>query len=68
LLEAFFWLEEYMTVGVPYDSTVIEKEALKLDISTNTLKRAKKCLGIVSKKDGDIWRWILRPLSTTKST
>jgi hypothetical protein len=67
LLEAFFWLEEYMTAGVPYDSTVIEKEALKLDISTNTLKRAKKFLGVASRKDGEIWRWILPPLSTTKA-
>jgi len=68
MLEAFFWLEEYMTPGVPYDSTKIEKDAKAAEISTNTLKRAKKLLGIRSKKDGELWRWILPSLSTTKAT
>jgi putative DNA primase/helicase len=65
LLEAFFWLEETMKPGIPYDSSKIEKEAGELEISRNTLNRAKKVLGVLSRKDGEMWRWILPPLSTT---
>jgi hypothetical protein len=50
MLEAFFWLEETMKPGIPYNSSRIEKEAGKLEISKNTLNRAKKTLGILSKK------------------
>jgi len=62
-LEAFFWLEESMTPGVPYDSTKLEKAAKQEGISEPTLKRAKKLLNIRSVKQGDQWSWMLPSLS-----
>lgn len=68
LLEAFFWLEETMTPGVPYRSSELEKEATDRDISLKILKRAKKLLGIQPKQVSDGWLSILPPLSTHTTT
>jgi len=64
LLEAFFWLEERMTPGVPYRSDQLEKEAKEAEISERTLKRAKKLLNIHSSKQGEEWFWMLPSLSS----
>jgi hypothetical protein len=62
MLEAFFWLEEQMTPGVPYRSDQLEKEAQVQELSERTVKRAKKLLNIRSVKQGDQWYWILPSL------
>jgi AAA domain len=67
-LEAFFWLEERMTPGHPYESTRIEKEARERDISDATLKRARKMLGIQARKIGDNWYSILPHFNNTQTT
>jgi hypothetical protein len=63
LLEAFFWLEEQMTAGIPYRSDQLEKAAKEEEISERTLKRAKKLLNIRSVRQGDEWYWRLPSLS-----
>jgi putative DNA primase/helicase len=63
MLEAFFWLEETMTPGMPYASDKLAKDALEQEISERTLKRTKKLLNIRSVKRGDDWYWILPSLS-----
>jgi hypothetical protein len=55
LLEAFFWLEETMTPGIPKLSAEIEKEAEQRGISPRTLARARKFIGAEPKKLGDRW-------------
>jgi hypothetical protein len=67
-LEAFFWLEETMTPGMPYQSDQLEKEAETRDISLKVLKRAKKALGIIARQVGSRWYCTLPPLSTTTGT
>jgi DNA repair protein RadA/Sms len=63
LLEAFFWLEEKMTAGIPYSSDQLEKDAKEEEISERTLKRAKKLLNIRSVRQGEEWYWVLPSLS-----
>jgi putative DNA primase/helicase len=62
LLEAFFWLEEQMTPGIPYPSDKLEKDGLEREINERTLRRAKKLLNIRSTKQGDQWYSILPSL------
>jgi KaiC/GvpD/RAD55 family RecA-like ATPase len=62
-LEAFFWLEEKLTPGLPYKSDHLQKEAKEEEISERTLHRAKKLLRIRSVKQGEEWYWILPALS-----
>ena len=54
------WIADKLKNG-PVLATEVESEAKEADISKSTLKRAKKKLPIVSKKDGpnDEWRWHL---------
>ena len=59
LLQAFFFLEEAMTPGIPYRSDEIEKKAIAEGISSRTIDRAKKLLNVRSAKSGDMWYWIL---------
>jgi AAA domain len=54
-LEAFFWLEEYMTPGVPYASAEIEEKAKEKDFSPRTLAKARKLIGAEPKKVGSRW-------------
>ena len=68
VLEAFFWLEEMMTPGIPYRSADIETDAEKKDISLKVLKRAKKLLGVKSVQREDGWYCFIPPLSTTRTT
>jgi hypothetical protein len=65
MLEAFFWLEEYMTPGVPYQSAPLEKRADERDISLKVLNRAKKLLGVRSFQREGAWYCLLPSLSTT---
>jgi hypothetical protein len=67
-LEAFFWLEEYMKPGIPYESAALEKEAQARDISVKVLKRAKKLLGVSAKEVGSRWYCTLPPFTTTGTT
>jgi AAA domain len=62
MLEAFFWLEEYMKPGHPYRSDQLEKDSKEEEISERTLRRAKKLLNIRSVKQGEEWYCILPPL------
>jgi hypothetical protein len=56
--EAKQFLQEFLTNG-PVLQTDIEAAAMSSDISKKTLQRAKKALGVASKKDGPDgkWRW-----------
>ncbi|MDR1492225.1 MAG: AAA family ATPase [Planctomycetaceae bacterium] len=64
------WLEEFLgddrkPVGdkdEPAEGT-IRYEAERNDYSWSTVKRAKKSLGIIAKKDGIVWFWYLPNLS-----
>jgi hypothetical protein len=62
-LEVACWLEAYLTPGIPKLSADIEKAAEQEGYNWKTVQRAKKALGMVSIKDGDIWRWKLPELS-----
>jgi hypothetical protein len=67
-LEAFFWLEETMKPGIPYESSKIDDDAEAEGINHKTLNRAKKALGVRSKKDGSRWLLILPSLTYTHTT
>jgi hypothetical protein len=63
MLEAFFWLEEYMRPGIPYKASDIEREAEKQEIGKKPLERAKKFLGVNSVQVAGGWTWTLPLLS-----
>jgi hypothetical protein len=43
----------------PVAAEQVEKDARGAQISVRTLKRAKKALGVRSRKQGDVWNWVL---------
>jgi hypothetical protein len=57
--EAVEFLIEMLADG-PKPALEVQAEAAKLRISSATLRRAKRDLGVVSKKEGDPWIWSLR--------
>ena len=65
-LEAVLWLEQRLEGGLAWNATDIEAQAELQDITTTTLRRAKKALGVVSAKGHDKdagWTWRLPPLT-----
>jgi hypothetical protein len=68
-LDACLWLEDRLGDGLPKRATDLEDEATEEGLSSSTLRRAKKALGIQSRKDGDVWYWRLRaPLAVPLPT
>ena len=68
LAEAKQFLLEYLSDG-PITSTLIQKQALEAGISESTLRRAKKELKIVAKKDGNNqWMCQLQTFKNTEDT
>jgi hypothetical protein len=67
LLEACFWLEEQLAGHVPRLAKDIEEAAEEEGIKRETLKRAKKVLGIRSIRSGTftdpVWHWKLPDLT-----
>jgi DNA repair protein RadA/Sms len=63
--EAYLWLEKRLEGGIPVPATDIEDQAEHdLDISLKVLKRAKKALGVVSRKMASgTWMWNLPSLT-----
>ncbi len=43
----------------PVAAEQVEKDARGAQISVRTLKRAKRALGVRSRKQGDVWNWVL---------
>lgn len=63
-LEAALWLEETLGHGYPIPAKEMFKQAAEEEgIKPDTLKRAKKALGIQSRKQGDGWDWSLSTLT-----
>jgi len=58
-LEAVCWLEDRLQDGLPVPSTELCTEADEEGLSSSTLRRAKKALGVRSLKRGDAWDWQL---------
>jgi hypothetical protein len=58
-LEACLWLEDRLGDGLPRRATDLEDEATEEGLSAATLRRAKKAMGVKSRKDGDVWYWRL---------
>jgi hypothetical protein len=56
-LEAVYWLEGYMRPGLPYKAKDLEEALSEEGFHAGVMKRAKKALGIVSTKQGEIWYW-----------
>jgi hypothetical protein len=61
-LAACLWLEAQFMTRATILATEIEKAATDADLCLKTLKGAKKALGVVSSKTGDLWYWHLPPL------
>jgi hypothetical protein len=61
-LEAVCWLEEHMTPGVPIPAQKLEDQLTQEGIRGDTIKRAKKALGIHSTQGTKGWFWTLPPL------
>ncbi len=57
--EAIAFLEEILAKG-PVDSSVVEQNAKKRGLTKATLRRAKKDLGIKSRRKGTGWIWSLK--------
>jgi hypothetical protein len=57
------FLKRVLAGGEPYPSTVIEEEAQSEGITIKTLNRAKKKLGVASRREGfgpdAVWHWQL---------
>jgi len=57
------FLQEQLAGGHPVAQLLIEEAAAKAGISLRTLKRAKRALGVASKRDGfgpgGLWYWTL---------
>ena len=66
LLEACLWLEEHLSGAVPTLAKDIEAAAEEEGIKRETLKRAKKMLGVRSIRSGTftepVWHWKLPDL------
>ncbi|MCL4206585.1 MAG: AAA family ATPase [Pirellulaceae bacterium] len=56
--EAEDWLREALQEG-RLQSSKLSTEAKRVGISERTLQRAKKALGIISQRDGQVWYWML---------
>jgi len=63
-LEAVCWLEDRLQDGVPVSSEQLRQEADEEGISFPTLRRAKKALGVRSRKRAEQWDWHLPGMAT----
>jgi DNA repair protein RadA/Sms len=61
-LEAVCWLEDQMNPGVPMPAQKLEDQLAQEGIRGDTIKRAKKALGIRSTQGTKGWFWTLPPL------
>lgn len=62
-VEAFCWLEQRLEGGLAWASADIEEEMLTDGYKKDTIRKAKKALGVVSKQTPTGWTWRLEPLS-----
>jgi len=65
LLGAMCWLEEHLKVDVPIPSKQVEEDMEAAGYGRETVKRARRALGVISKKVGETWYLRLPPLPTT---
>lgn len=61
-LEAVCWLEQRLEGGLAWPSADLEEEMLAEGYKRDTIRKAKKALGVVSKQTSTGWTWRLDPL------
>ena len=65
LLGAMCWLEEHLRVDTPTPSKQVEEDMAEAGYGHETVKRARRALGVISRRIGETWYVRLPPLPTT---
>lgn len=65
LLGAMCWMEEHLQADTPTPSKQVEEDMEEAGYGRETVKRARRALGVISRKMGETWYLRLPPLPTT---